>query len=177
MKRSSVIAVALASALAIGASIVPAWGYFTDTTMATGGMPITVGTETEMHEWYARSTKHVVVSNSEESATPVYVRARVYSSLEYTATGENWPTVTDADGWYYYPTIVNPGADTSELTVTITFPVVQSEEQPDGSVYGDNYNVIVYYESTPAIWNSQANAYDPPDWSKVVYSGSEERGN
>ena len=182
MKRSFLITVALVSALVLGASIVPAWAYFTDTTMATGGMPVTVGTDTEMHEWYAQSTKHVVISNSEDSATPVYVRARVYCptqlpGVSYTAVGEGWPAAPEADGWYYYSALVDPGKDANELTVTITFPPVQSEEQPDGAVYGDNFSVVVYYESTPAIWNSQANAYDPADWGKVVYAGADERGN
>ena len=179
MKRSYIIAVALASSLMVGACIVPAWAYFTDTTMATGGLPITVGTETDMHEWYAKSTKHVVISNSEDSATPVYVRARVIASdrLEYTAAGDSWPAAPDANGWYNYTELVDPGKDSKELTVTITFPTVKSEEQPDGSVYGDNYSIVIYYESTPAIWNTNAGAYDPPNWDNVVYSNVDEGGN
>lgn len=179
MKRFYIIAVAIASSLMVGACIVPAWAYFTDTTMATGGLPVTVGTDTEMHEWYAKSTKHVVISNSKDSATPVYVRASVFASseLEYTATGEGWPAAADEKGWYNYSALVDPGAEANELTVTITFPVVKSEEQPDAAVYGDTHSVIVYYESTPAIWNSKAGAYDPPNWDNVVYSGADEGGN
>ena len=175
MKRFSIVAVIIASAITVGACIVPAWAYFTDTTTAKGGLPVSVD-KTEMREWYLVGQKHVIISNNDKSDRPVYVRARVYSSMEYEATGVNWSATPDADGWYNYDGVVKPGDAANELTVTITFPPVKSDEQPDGAVYGDNYNVIVYYESTPAIEIEGSETYEPPDWNNVEDSGTDEGG-
>ena len=164
MKRTPLVAAALAVALVFGASIAPASAYFTDTTQATGAIPIKVGTTTEIQEWYADRTKHVTISNSEDSATPVWVRARVYSPVPYSTVGQNWPAMPGADGWFVYPEPIAPGAVTSDLEVTVTFPPVKSDAQPDGSVYGDNVNVIVVYESTPAYLVEGTQTYAQPDW-------------
>ena len=171
MKRKPLIAAALAVALVFGAAIAPASAYFTDTTQATGSQAVKVGTTTRIHEWYAERQKHVTISNDEDSAEPVWVRAKVFSPVEYNAVGEGWPTSPDADGWYEYADVVQPGASAREFIVTLTFPTVQSETQPDGAVYGDNVNVVIVYESTPAKHAADGKSYEAPDWANVQDRG------
>ena len=171
MKREPLIAAALAAALVLGATIAPATAYFTDTTQATGGHPVKVGTSTDMKEWYAEKQKHVTISNDEDSAQPVWLRAKVFSPVEFSAAGQGWPTSPDVDGWYEYSSVVEPGASTEELVVTLTFPEVKSDKQPDGAVYGDNVNVVVVYESVPANHGAGESAYEAPDWTAVLDRG------
>ena len=187
MRRGKLIAAALAMSLALGMGAAPAWAYFTDTHHADGGLPIKGQPDVEIHEWYAQATKHVVIANDAETgAPPVYVRAKVQTSLPFTAAGSNWTTEPDANGWYYYETELAAGAETEELTVGITFPTVKSEEEPNGAVYGDNYSVIVLYESVPVIhdeegnliiYDADGNPIDDSDWSYKWSAEEPEGGN
>ena len=176
LRRGKVVAVALAASLALGMGAAPAWAYFTDSHHADGGLPIKGQPDTDIHEWYAEATKHVVITNDEEAGLPVFVRAKVQTSLTFEAVGKGWSAKPDEDGWYYYDTVVDPGAETQDLTVKVTFPTVKSEEQPDGTaVYGDNYSVIVLYESTPAIYDENGNPVI--DWNYEWPEEDTEGGN
>ena len=169
LKRKTIILAFLAVAMVMSMGIAPAFGYFTDYTQANGGLQIGVKPSTDINEWYAESAKHVVVTNAANATSPVYVRARVFSSLDYTATGINWGAA-DSDGWMLYGQPVDPGGKTEELVVNITFPTVQSADAPDGAVIDDNYNVIVVYESTPVQYDEAGNPY--ADWSIKLDSGN-----
>jgi len=161
MKRRYFIVAALAVAMVLGLSVVPASAYFTDYSTANGGMRIAVEPEPDMHEWYANKTKEVVITNAEDATMSIYTRVRVYTSLEYEVTGDGW--TKDGD-WYVYDGTIAPGDQSSKLEVKLTFPTIQSEEQPDGdSVYGDEYNVEVVYEAVPVQYDADGNAYC--DWN------------
>ena len=84
--------------------------------------------------------------------------------LDYTAAGTNW-SAADADGWMTYSQAVEPGASTESLDIKITFPDAKQ---------GDNYNVVVVYQSTPAQYDSQGNP--TPDWSQVLDEATEKEG-
>lgn len=173
MRKKAILLASLAVALVLGMSITPAWGYFTDWTEANGGLEINVTPQPTISEWYAERTKHLTVANTKDATTPVFARARVITSLDTDVAGEGWyGPVTDGDAqWYYYGTSENdlteiaPGASSKELTVKITFPRLKSETQPDGSAYGDQLNVIVYYEATAVEYKEDGTAF--ADWNKV----------
>lgn len=168
MKHKRMPLVALAVTLALAAGVGPAWAYFTDSSAATGGVTINVKPSTEIEEKYGERVKHVVVTNSAQASVPVYVRARAYSSVEVQASGASW--TPGADGWYLYGGIVEPGGKTDELQVRIEFPIAASDERPDGAVPGDNFNIVVVYESTPVRYDAQGNPY--ADWSYILDSGN-----
>ena len=186
-KRTTTLLAGLAVALVLGMGIAPAWSYFTDSDTTNGGLPIHVTPTTDIHEWYANQTKHVVISNAADATSPVYVRAGVFSSKMLPVTnvsGDGWSAKDTGDwtyeigeGWYYYGTSatdltpVNPGEEASELQVKFEFPKVKSEEQPDGSVYGDNYNMIVVYEAVPVQYDTDGNPY--ADWDITANEASE----
>ena len=171
MKRKSLLLATVAAALVIAMGISPAWAYFTDTSTVQGALTINVKPSTDITEWYGARVKHVVVTNSEDATAPVFVRARAFAPEKMTATvaGASW-TGPDAQGWYEYSEIVEPGNATQELTVTLTFPPVKSETAPTGAVVGDNYNVVVVYESTPVQYRADGTPY--ADWSLKLNSGS-----
>ena len=154
---------AVAAALVLGTGIAPAWAYFTATSSADGGIPINVTPETDIEETYGARTKHVKISNTGD--TPVFVRARVFSTMDVDVSGTGW--TKDGD-WYYYDKVVPVGGITEdELTVTINFP--------EGATEGDSYNVIVVYESTPEQYT--ADGTPSPDWEHTLDRGTEEGGD
>ena len=179
MKRLKITAVVLAFTLVIGASVTPAWAYFTDSHNADGGLRIKVEPTTDIQEWYATATKHIVITNSAQAKVKVFVRARIDadSELSFVASGEGWTAEPDAEGWYYYNEPVAPGSETKELTAMFTFPSVKSKDEPDGAVYGDNHSAIVIYETLPATYDKDGKLAEP-DWSVTNGSDqSQEGGN
>lgn len=172
MKRKLLVSIALAATLICGASVTPAMAYFTDSTIATGSIPVKVGATTTIHEKFAQRSKRVTISNSEDSASPVWIRARVYTNVDYKAQGTNWPEA-DAQGWYNYASPVDPGKATEELKVELTFPKVKYEKDPGEAVYDDNFNVIVVYESTLAEYDESTQSYKAPNWDNVLDRATE----
>ena len=163
MKRRQKLIAAAAIALALGAGIAPAYAYFTDSTEANGGLRVNVTPTTTITETYGNRTKHLVIKNT--GTAPVFVRARVFSTEDYTAEGTGWT----ANGDYidYGEAVAAGGGETSELTVTLNFP--------EGATKDDEFNVIVVYESTPAQYDSNG---DPaPDWNYKLNTGTAEGGN
>ena len=98
------------------------------------------------------------------------------SPLTFSNRAETKTVNFTADGdWYVYGEAVDPGKSTAPLDVTITFPTrKKADNDPSGYEIGDNFNVVVVYESTPAKYDKNN---DPaPDWSLVYDTVSEERG-
>ena len=180
MKRKAIVAALLASVLMLGAGAVPAWAYFTDNTMATGGLWISKPS-TDIKEWYAEGVKHLTISNEADSSSPVFVRARVYASAELKTdvAGQGW--TGPIGDWYYYGasdtqlTAVDPGNAANELTVAVTTPAAQKPVDWVPKVYefGENYNVVIVYESVPAAYGADGTV----DWSGADSTHTEEGGH
>lgn len=187
-KHRYILLASLVVALVLGMGIAPAAAYFTDSSTTNGGLPISVKPGTDIKEWYASSLKEIEISNDQDADAPVFVRARAYSTPEADVeTNQYW--FDGGDGWYYYGTSADaltplaPGESTSRadgkaLNVHINWPEIESEDEPDGAVFGDNFNVIVVYESTPVLYEGvgdEARAY--ADWSFTLDNGTSEGGN
>ena len=162
MKHKFLLPAALAFALILGVSVQSAMAYFTTYASAVGGYSITLsGSDTDMDEDFSGWQKRVVVSNTEGSM-PVFVRARAFSGDAYTLTysGEGW--TPGSDGYYYYTPMLEGGAVTTELLVNIS-------GVPEDVQSGDNFNVIVVYETTPVLYNEAGEPY--ADWSVTLDRG------
>lgn len=182
-RRNSTLATFAASALAVcmvlGSGIGTAWAYFTTNTDATGGHALSLASEeTNIEEEFNFNdwTKRVVVTNTDTSGRPVYVRARAYSGSQYPlsyAGTTNW--TAGEDGFWYYDGILEVGASTQgELLMKIE-GVSAEITDPDA------FNVVVIYETTPVQYDSQGNPY--ADWNLKLETGTgnqdgtEEGGN
>ena len=165
MKKASICAALLAAVLTVCASLPAAWGYFTTYAQAKGGYPLYLGQETEIHEDFSDWTKHVTIENTSE-LSPVFVRARGFTdsshSLTYSAPEGGWH---EEEGWWYYEAILQPGETTKTLDVKISFPAGEEPEE------GDEFNVVVVYESTLVLYDKDGNPY--ADWSNVLTSYEE----
>lgn len=170
MKNKTLVLAFIAVVLVAAMGISPAWAYFTDSDTATGVIPIKTKPKTDIKETYKTGTKSVVVMNKEDSSTPVYVRVRVYYSGAFksvTASGDKWDGPEDPkNDWYYYQDIVEVKSETTPLNVQIEWPKVKEGESTEGYVIGDNFNVIVVYESTPVMYDAEGNPY--ADWSYIL---------
>lgn len=184
MKRKSILLAAVAVLLVLGLRVSPIWSYFTDSSYANGGLPITVEPTTTVRERYGQQYKFVQITNTGKN--PVYVRARVYSSLPTNVTASAWSEGTG--GWYYYgseenPTILNPSESTGSLDpehiddllgdenlfkVWIDFP------KPEEATDGMSYNVIVVYESVPVQYDEDGSPY--ADWNFTLDRKTSEGG-
>lgn len=179
MRRRDIFLAVTSVLLVAGMSVGPAWAYFTDYSKANGSLTIKVKPETEIEEYYTARQKHVTIRNTAaKDDQEVYVRARVFAGENLPASvtldeSENW-SGPDADGWYNYSEILYPKGsekgsrfETDELIVTVE---LDAQLDPDTgewkAVFGDNYNVIVVYESTPVRYDTEGKPY--ADWSNVI---------
>ena len=72
-----------------------------------------------------------------------------------------------SDGYYYYTPIVNAGETTTILKVLIG-------NVPEDVKEGDEFNVIVIYETTPVQYREDGTPY--ADWSVKLTTGTTEGG-
>lgn len=160
MKKKSVIFAAIAVVLVLAANLPLAWGYFSTYTEARGGIliqPRKVETEIEEPE-VTNWAKHVVITNSEDGS-PMYIRAKAFGGSEYDLTYESdgsW--VPGDDGFYYYNNVLDGGNETSELLVKINNRPADEK--------GQEFNVVVIYESVPVRYDESGNPY--ADWDQPL---------
>ena len=162
-------AVAIVSIAAAG--IGKASAYFTTYTEVKGARTIHLGDETTITEEFEDWTKIVQINNSSSSSNAVYVRVKALAGqkypLEYYDPDENWEMNEDDGMWYFggvdSTTPIEPGKSTTPLEVYI-----------GNASSEDEFNVVVVYETTPAIPNGTNEdgsiKYEPADWSRNVTS-------
>ena len=120
--------------------------YFTTYVRAKGGYVIHLADESEIIEEVSSWTKHVSIYN-QEGSSPVFVRVKAFSDdkIELEYRGEGW--VLGEGGYYYFQKALEAGRNTDpELQIHIG-PV-----DPDAKP-GDDFNVVVIYESGPAVFH------------------------
>lgn len=188
-KRKNIVLTALALALIFTAGIGSAQAYFTTYAKAQGGVQLALGGRRELTEEFSDWTKTLTVTNNADSAEPIYVRARVYAPERlYLGTDRAEVPLTCeiiGDGWsgpygdyFYYTRPVAPGEGTTELRVHI-----QGIPAKDDPLYaelqeGDQFNVVVTYESIPVTYTPEGEPVDPmtADWDRQLDSGTTEGG-
>ena len=159
MKLRKYILPLLAVVLVLAAGIGMASAYFTTYVTAKGGYVIHLNYETEIHEDVSQWTKHVSLYNREGSS-PIFVRAKVFFADPYTLeiSGANW--VLDSEGFYRYQLPLYGGETAGELLIHIS-------GIPEDAKPGDDFNVIVVYESVPAMFHEDGT----PDLDKAWATG------
>lgn len=148
MKRTKILLASLLAGVILCTGIIPVYGYFTANTQSSGGLEIKP-IDTSISETVVGNNKNLVISNSSDGA-PVYVRARGFSGddsadLSYSG-GEGW--VDGGDGWWYYtPLLLPEDTEQEQSGKTTTLSVDISKILPEDAEPGDNFNVVVVYES------------------------------
>jgi hypothetical protein len=154
--------------LVLTANIQKTWSYFTTYALAQGGYTIELGDRTELAETFSAWTKHVTI-HSDEGSQPVYVRVRAFCGsaydLVYSDSTGNW--TPNADGYYYYNSILPGGADTDTLDIRI-------DNVPTDLTEPEEFHVVVIYETTPVCYDQAGTPY--ADWDGQVDRGTLEGG-
>lgn len=168
MKKTKYLLALLAAGAVLSAGIGQAMAYFTTYAQAEGGFTVRLGDETNIREDFDDWKKILTIKN-EEGSEPVFVRARAFyapDSLSLSYDGTGWSREPDKDGYVYYSEPV-PGGKTAEpLKVSIS-------KIPEDIAKGDIFNVVVIYESTPALYDEEGNPN--PDWnSELIVTGRTE---
>ena len=163
MKRKTLILAALALVLVLGAGIGSTMAFFTTYTEVQGGYTAQLEMETveSLSDW----TKHLSIANNSNSQ-PVFVRARAVAGDTYALTysgGDGWSD--GGDGWWYYDSVVDAGESTPVLDIHIG-------NVPENVKDGTSFNVIVYTECTPVLYED---GQPTADWDNIV-ARNEQRG-
>lgn len=160
MKKSTAFLTFVAIVLALAANLSLTWGYFTTYTQASGRIPLEMGGRTDITEEVSDWTKHVVIT-SEEGSQPVFVRARAFGGeqydLVYSDPTGSWSQGTD--GFWYLNRPLLGGEETPELLVKINGIPEKPEE-------GQEFNVVVVYETTPVLYDAAGNPY--ANWKQTL---------
>ena len=172
MRLKNISLVALAVALVLGLTAVPAWAYFTDQSTTNGGLPITVGPDTDVWEWTNGGEKQIVITNGNDAA-PAFVRVKVDSTAEisYEDPAGMW---TKQGDWYVYKEAVPAGGHTTKLVARADFGTVQTLT-PDKPEAGDTINVVVIYESVVAKYKADGSP-DYGGWVDILDRGVQNGG-
>lgn len=161
MKYMRVMPALLAAGMICVSHMGIANAYFTTYVTAKGGYEIAWHKE-KIEEVYNDWTKTITIS-SEENSIPVYVRAKAFagSTYELKYMGKDW--TYREDGYYYYNNVLNGGETTSALNVIISKIPIQPKQ-------GENFNVIVIYETTPVQYDEEGNmiACGDADWNEIL---------
>lgn len=170
-KPAKFVAIAMAAIIVVAALVTGVGktiAYFTTYAEAKGSQEIILGDSTTVTEKFKDWVKSVTISNDAQPSQPVFVRVKAFSGSTYPLTyigDANWSK--GKDGYYYYALPLNPGESTTKLDVKI-------EGIPDNPENGDNFNVVVVYESTPVFYDEDGNP--KADWNVVLDSGSSTQG-
>lgn len=167
MKCKDVLLAAAACMLILSVGAGSAWAYFTTYTEAQGGYAVQLGSQSTVTETLDSWTKHVVITSDADSGR-VFIRAKAFAGsqyeLGYSSAGGKWEL--GEDGFYYYSDIVEAGGSTETLDIKINNVPAQVKD-------GDNFNVVVVYESTPVVYRDGEAA---ADWTAGLITGGTAEG-
>lgn len=167
-KRTGIVLAVIVLAIAMTAVVGTTVAYFTTYATARGYIELPIDQRTEINEDFGDWTKRVTITNAEDS-TAVFVRAKGYAGSEYTldysSTDANW--VIGEDDYYYYRLPLDTGQTTPTLNVRIGNVPADAHE-------GDQFNVVVIYETTPVLYDESGRPY--ADWNVILDNGNSEGG-
>ena len=150
MKIRKAIPVLMAVGLIFAGQINSANAYFTTYVTAKGGYVVSWEHHEEMTETFSEWTKYVTIASKADSV-PTFIRVKVFGDTKYDLKimGNDWE-YNPADDFYYYKKDLQGGQITTPLSVKISNIPVSPRE-------GDNFNVVVVYESIVAEYEFAVN--------------------
>ena len=171
MKKKHLFLAALAIILILSASIGTAVAYFTTYAGANGGYVIHLGHKTVIDDRVLKgNVKQVIIHNEadpgdENGKYPVFVRAQVFAGSDCTATlnasSSGW--YDGGDGFIYYPAPIYTGEQSGALLIDVK-PVEKADIKE-----GDPVDVLVTYQSVPAMFDPSGNPLLALSWTNQAY--------
>ena len=175
MNRVNKLLIALSVAMLLIVSVPEALSYFSTYTYTKGGRKLSFANDSKIEEKMSGNTKKIKVTANPNSGD-IYVRVRIYApDLPYlsigTIAGADWSSSGD---YWVYGKVLKAGDSTSVLDV----PIVVDPDKAKDTKEGDQFHVIVIYESVPVTYDAKGNAQNP-DWtsSEVTVTTETETGS
>lgn len=166
MKIRKAIPVLMAVGLIFAGQINSANAYFTTYVTAKGGYVVSWEHHEEMTETFSEWTKYVTIASKADSV-PTFIRVKAFGDTKYDLKimGNDWE-YNPADDFYYYKKDLQGGQITTPLSVKISNIPVSPRE-------GDNFNVVVVYESIVAEYNQDGSIKNPMEcnWQDKLGTG------
>ena len=173
MRQGKWILFLLSLVLVLSMSVGAAYAYFTDSVNAKGGYVLRIGYTPQITE--ELEGDKVVCLTSENGAPTVFVRARAYTGSQYqeylTYSSEDGSWEDGSDGYWYYIKPLEGGSSTSKLRVHVSTNVFPAGAQPDEEV-----NIIVVYESTPAVFKGNGDPDFATAWANYSAPVQQQQG-
>ena len=172
MKRRHFILAVLAIVLVLSASIGTTLAYFTTYSDAKGGYVIHLGHKSELKEDWVEGKKEIRIGNTANSENdvgkyPIFVRVKVFVGTDLTLgdpEGTNWEKSGE---YYYYQSALYCALEPSVDTESQTYPLKVEVKAVEGKEFkaGDTADVIVVYESVPAVFNANGDPDITTAWA------------
>ena len=171
MKKSKWFLLLLALALVIGAAVGSSYAYFTTYSTGRGGYIVHMGNRTEIHEEALGSKQDITIKNTGDY--PVFVRVKIFAGSNITVepafSSEYWEKRTEGgQDVYRYLKTLEKGEETGrtgetwndgKLTFDLTIPKGEDVKE------GDEVNVVIIYESVPAVFRDDGSPDLDTAWS------------
>ena len=139
--------------VAAAVGVKPALAYFSDYQRAKGTAEVDLAWSTTLEETPKDDSKTIRVTNTGD--TKVIVRVSVFAGDFVTVEGSgDW---IEEDGWWYYDSILPPGATTEELRA-----VWDTKDAPDY-----DFEVVVVHESARVVYEDNETLKMPAGWAFV----------
>ena len=163
MKKKHLFLAVLAVILVLSSSIGATLAYFTTYSNARGGYVIHIGNKTEIHETVEGKIKSVQIENTSEDYYPVFVRVKIFAGSDVNVSVDdgqaNW--AKESDTVIRYTKALLPKELTDKLEIKVNAVKDRTYKA------GDTIDVIVVYESVPAVFSSDGS----PDFNKAWATG------
>ena len=181
MKKRHLVLAILAVVLVLTSSIGAAVAYFTTFVTAKGGYAVHIANQSKIDEKYDSGKKTLSIQNTGESGKyPIFVRARAFAGEDYVLTpevetGGKWnlsPSAPLDTNYWYYTEAVYGQESTTTMSIIIAY-TDKNKEWKDG----DERNIIVVYESTPAVFKADGTADLETAWTYDTVTVVNKGGN
>ena len=158
MKQGKWLLFLLSIVLILSMSVGAAHAYFTASVTPKGGYVLKIGYTPPIEEDIAGYK--IITLTSDAGKPTVFVRAKAFTGTQYQNDlvyeclpdeehpGTLWKKGRSSDFFYYYVLPLEGGESTQKLKVEV------SAVFPEGAEIGEQVNVIVVYESTPAVFTA-----------------------
>lgn len=164
MKKMNIrsYAVLLAALLIMLGTVGLALAYFTDYDEAYGRATLNLNGGTTIDEGSSDAQKDIVIHN-DQGETYRIVRVAVFGPDKMQVTVPSGWTKSD-DGFYYYNSVLAPGADTGSPIVAL-IPDLTDKERAE---LGSTIDITVVHESAVAVYKDDNTVKIPDGWDQSV---------
>ena len=169
MKKKHLVLAAMAIVLVLCSSIGTAIAYFTTYAGGNGGYVIHLGHKSVIHDVYT-DVKQISIQNVADGPEdvgkyPIFVRAKVYHGTDSIVTPTEYANWRPVGEYFYYLDPLYADQNPSAMSTTSTLKLKVYPNPAADIKPGDLVDVIVTYQSVPAMFDANGNPNMEKSWA------------